>query len=36
MAISDRNFSKFVAPPDDGNEIFAVRLKELSLLKITV
>ena len=33
FAIFDRNFSKIVAPPNDGNENYAVHLKELSLLK---
>jgi len=29
----DHNFSKIVAPPNDGNENYVVHLKELSLLK---
>jgi len=33
FAIFDRNFSKIVAPPNNGNENYAVRLKHLSLLK---
>jgi len=33
FAIFDRNFSKIVAPPNNGNENYAVHLKELSILK---